>query len=70
MGRDPLYSHVAQMHQNKRWVRDPNRRFICDFCGKEFITKNGIKDHMLQHISKFIIVNDIDEFKLKSNFYC
>lgn len=56
MGRDPLYSHVAKKHQNKGWVPDPDTKFICDFCGKEFTTKHSIRNHMLQHMSKLLLL--------------
>lgn len=80
MSRDILYSHISQLHQKKRWGPDPETKFTCDICKKDFATKWSIKSHMLQHISKIFFcwmfpkntakVNKFATFSEKFDYVC
>lgn len=61
MNRDNLYSHVSQIHEKRRWAPDPDTKFTCDICTKQFTTKSSIKNHLLQHISELQILNALDQ---------
>lgn len=47
-----------QLQRHKREFHD-EEKIICDFCGKEFVTLSGFKQHMrLFHPSEAIVIPD------------
>ncbi|XP_031621561.1 zinc finger protein 425-like [Contarinia nasturtii] len=63
--RDILYAHVSQIHLKKKYT-DPDAKYTCELCNKDFVTKWGIKTHMLQHTKKFDYVCDQCGWKFKT----
>lgn len=47
-----LKPHIALMHENKRI--DPNllRKFLCEVCGKYFISPSTLASHKITHLDK------------------
>lgn len=51
--RDILYAHVIQSHFKKKYENpNPNAKYTCEMCNKDFATKWSIQSHMLKHTSE------------------